>query len=454
MTAWLSVPGRCPRPRTGWSSSVAGSPGCTPPATCVRAGTASTSPSSTAATTTCSSRCCTRSRPAPSLRARSRSPCARSFATSGTRRCCWARRSDIDADKREVILSDGGPIPYDTLIVATGAHHSYFGHDEWAPYAQGLKTIDDAIDMRRRILIAFEAAEREADPVQREAWMTFVIVGGGPTGVELAGALGEIANDTLRADFRSIRSQDARIYLVEALDRILPTYPPDRSASAKGQLERLGVVVRTKTRVVGIDDQCVHVEPDAGTPGGDPVAHGAVGRGRARSVVRRARSPRPPVPRPTAAGASGSGATSPSPATRRSSSSATPRSSRGSATARRPASPRAGSRAGATRRKAVLARLDGRPVKPFRYSRPWRRRGHRAPAGRDRHPVDGPVRTPGRVHGLAPVARDPHRVPHRVRKPDRRLGPLGVVVPDPGTVDAADHGVPAGPPIEKPEPPA
>ena len=170
----------------------------------------------------------------------------------------------IDPDAREVVLSDGGPIPYDTLVVATGARHSYFGHDDWAPYAPGLKTIDDATEIRRRILIAFEAAEREARPEAREAWMTFVIVGGGPTGVELAGALGEIANDTLRADFRSIRPQDARILLIEALDRILPNYPEDRSASATRQLDRLGVSVRTKTRVVHIDERCVRVETPEG----------------------------------------------------------------------------------------------------------------------------------------------------------------------------------------------
>ena len=171
----------------------------------------------------------------------------------------------IDPEAREVVLSDGGPIPYDTLIVATGARHSYFGHDEWASFAPGLKTIDDAIEIRRRILIAFEAAEREAVPHLREAWMTFVIVGGGPTGVELAGALGEIANDTLRADFRSIRPQDARILLVEALDRILPTYPPKASASAARQLEKLGVSVRTGTKVIHIDEHRVRVE----TPDGE-----------------------------------------------------------------------------------------------------------------------------------------------------------------------------------------
>jgi NADH dehydrogenase len=167
---------------------------------------------------------------------------------------------DLDPGRREVRLSDGGPLAYDTLIVAAGARHSYFGHDEWAPRAPGLKSLDDATEIRRRILIAFEAAEREADPVRRREWMTFVIVGGGPTGVELAGALGEIARDTLRRDFRSIDTAAARILLVEALERVLPTYPADRSASAKRQLERLGATVRTGTRVVAIDDRSVTVE--------------------------------------------------------------------------------------------------------------------------------------------------------------------------------------------------
>src|SRR6187431_235120 len=165
----------------------------------------------------------------------------------------------IDAEAREVQMSDGGPIGYDILIVASGAHFSYFGNDEWARHAPGLKSLDDALEVRRRILIAFEAAEREHDPERRAEWMTFVVVGGGPTGVELAGALGEIANDTLKRDFRSIDPSQARIILVEAMDRILPPYPEDRSASAKKQLEGLGVDVRTGTRVVHIDDGCVKV---------------------------------------------------------------------------------------------------------------------------------------------------------------------------------------------------
>lgn len=165
----------------------------------------------------------------------------------------------LDPERREVLLSDGGPIAYDSLIVATGARHSYFGNDAWAAHAPGLKTLEDATEIRRRILIAFEAAEREADPDLRRAWMTFVLVGGGPTGVELAGSIGEIARDTLRRDFRAIDPSEALIILVEAIDRILPTYPPDRSASAKRQLERLGVEVRLKTRVTGIDDEGVDV---------------------------------------------------------------------------------------------------------------------------------------------------------------------------------------------------
>ena len=171
----------------------------------------------------------------------------------------------LDAERREVGLSDGGVVPFDSLIVATGARFSYFGHDEWARHAPGLKSIDDALEIRRRIFIAFEAAEREANAERSAEWMTFVIVGGGPTGVELAGALGEIANDTLRRDFRTIDPSDSRIILVEALERILPTYPPDRSSSAQLQLERLGVEVMTGTRVVEVDEHGVGLQAGENT---------------------------------------------------------------------------------------------------------------------------------------------------------------------------------------------
>jgi NADH:ubiquinone reductase (H+-translocating) len=166
----------------------------------------------------------------------------------------------LDADRRELHLDDGGTLAYDSLIVATGAHHSYFGHDEWARIAPGLKSLDDATEIRRKILIAFEAAEREGDPERRKEWLTFVIVGAGPTGVELAGALGEIARDTLRRDFRSIDTAQAQILLLEGLDRVLQTYPPDRSESACRQLERLGVTIRTGTRVVDVEPRAVVTE--------------------------------------------------------------------------------------------------------------------------------------------------------------------------------------------------
>ena len=165
----------------------------------------------------------------------------------------------LDPAARRVSLSDGGTVDYDTLLVATGARHAYFGRDEWAALAPGLKTIEDATEIRRRILIAYEAAEREADAVRRAEWMTFVVVGGGPTGVELAGALGEISRDTLRRDFRSIRPADARVLLVEALDRVLPTYPESLSRSARRQLERLGVTVRTGSKVTAIDEEGIDV---------------------------------------------------------------------------------------------------------------------------------------------------------------------------------------------------
>src|SRR4051794_29573749 len=166
----------------------------------------------------------------------------------------------LDVERREVLLADGGPLAYDTLIVAAGARFSYFGNDEWSGDAPGLKSLDDALEIRRRILIAFEAAEREHDPARRAEWMSFVLVGGGPTGVELAGALGEIARDTLRRDFRSIDTAQAKILLMEGESRILGTYPPDRSASACRQLEKLGVTIMTGTRVVDIDARSVTTE--------------------------------------------------------------------------------------------------------------------------------------------------------------------------------------------------
>ena len=158
----------------------------------------------------------------------------------------------VDTAARKVVLADG-EVGYDFLVLATGATHSYFGHDDWAFHAPGLKTLEDALFIRRRTLIAFERAEKETDAARRRRLLTFVVIGGGPTGVELAGTLVEIARHTLRREFRRIDPGDARVVLLEGLDRVLPTYPPDLSAKARRQLEDLGAEVRTGARVTGVD---------------------------------------------------------------------------------------------------------------------------------------------------------------------------------------------------------
>jgi NADH dehydrogenase len=165
----------------------------------------------------------------------------------------------IDVANRKISLEGNDELAYDRLIVATGATHSYFGNDAWAPYAPGLKTLDDAFDIRNRILLAFEHAERESDPARRAAWLTFVVVGAGATGVELAGTLAEIARHTLRGEFRRFDPRTARVMLVEGTDRILPPYPADLSQKARLQLERLGVIVFLGKRVTGIDDKGVQL---------------------------------------------------------------------------------------------------------------------------------------------------------------------------------------------------
>ncbi len=165
---------------------------------------------------------------------------------------------DIDPHQRKIFLNKG-EINYDTLIVATGVSHHYFGNEQWAPTAPGLKTVEDALEMRRRIFMAFEAAEKEHDLEKRRAWLTFVIVGGGPTGVELAGAISELAYSTLKKDFRNIDTADAKIILVEGMDRVLPPYSPDLSAKAEESLVKLGVEVRTKALVTNIADKLVTI---------------------------------------------------------------------------------------------------------------------------------------------------------------------------------------------------
>ncbi|MEO8071009.1 MAG: NAD(P)/FAD-dependent oxidoreductase [Acidobacteriota bacterium] len=169
-----------------------------------------------------------------------------------------ANATAIDTARRVVTLSDG-ETPYDYLIVSSGSTHAYFGHDEWSQYAPGLKTLEDALDMRRRVLLAFEEAERETDRNRQRRLLTFVVVGGGPTGVELAGALAEISRHALASDFRAIDPESARVILVEGGSSILATYPPDLSAFARKALEKIGVSVWTGSIVSSIENGKVHV---------------------------------------------------------------------------------------------------------------------------------------------------------------------------------------------------
>jgi NADH dehydrogenase len=163
-----------------------------------------------------------------------------------------AEASSVDPVGRRVHFTDGSEIGYDYLIVATGARHSYFGHDQWEPLAPGLKSLEDAVEIRQRVLLAFELAERERDPVRRHAYLTFVVVGGGATGVEMAGAVAELRRYALRRDFRHIDSREATVMLLEGGPRLLPSYPPSLSDKAKHDLRRLGVEVRTETMVTDI----------------------------------------------------------------------------------------------------------------------------------------------------------------------------------------------------------
>ncbi|KRE89110.1 pyridine nucleotide-disulfide oxidoreductase [Frateuria sp. Soil773] len=165
----------------------------------------------------------------------------------------------IDLRQRRVALA-GGTLDYDYLLVATGSSHAYFGHDDWARHAPGMKTMDDALAIRRRILSAFEAAEREPDPARRAAWLSFVVIGAGPTGVELAGTLAEIAHHTLRDEFREADPRTAQIHLVEAGPRVLAAMPPTLSAEAQRRLERMGVRVHLGAAVTGVDEAGVQVD--------------------------------------------------------------------------------------------------------------------------------------------------------------------------------------------------
>jgi NADH dehydrogenase len=172
----------------------------------------------------------------------------------------YGEAARIDAGRRRVELADGDALEYDHLIVATGSKHSYFGNEGWAAHAPGLKTLEDAFEIRRRILIAFERAERERDAARRAAWLTFVVIGAGATGVEMAGTLAEIARHTLAGEFRRFDPRLARVVLIEGTDRVLPPYPPRLSEKARLQLERLGVTVWLGRRVTGVDADGVQLD--------------------------------------------------------------------------------------------------------------------------------------------------------------------------------------------------
>ncbi len=179
-------------------------------------------------------------------------------------RVLLGRVTGVDAARRRVGVEDvsARTVPYDILVVATGARHSYFGHDEWAAFAPGLKTVEDAISIRRRILLAFERTETEEDPAERKRLLTFVVVGGGPTGVEMAGSVSELARRIVTRDFHSINPTSARIVLVEAGPRLLPNFAPDSSSYAARYLTRLGAQLRLNSLVTGIDASGVQLGPD------------------------------------------------------------------------------------------------------------------------------------------------------------------------------------------------
>jgi NADH:ubiquinone reductase (H+-translocating) len=193
------------------------------------------------------------------------SPLRAIFKRDANVRVLLGEVSGFDLSGRRVLLDrlpDGGEaraIPYDSLIVAGGSSYSYFGHEDWRPFAPDVKSLENALEVRRRILTAFEAAEVEPDAARRAAWLTFVVVGAGPTGVELAGQIAEIARDTLRRDFRSIDTRAARIVLVEMAERVLPQFPPRLSERASRSLEELGITPLVGHTVVGIDDKSVTI---------------------------------------------------------------------------------------------------------------------------------------------------------------------------------------------------
>jgi len=189
-------------------------------------------------------------------------PIRRTLARQKNATTLYGEAQRVDVAARQVVLENGDTLAYDRLILATGAADSYFGHDEWRAHAPGLKTLEDAFRIRERILLAFEHAEREPDPVKRAPWLTFVVIGAGATGVEMAGMVAEISRHTLKGEFRRFDPRNARVVLVEGMERVLPPYAPDLSERARVQLERMGVTVWLGRQVTGIDAQGVQLGGD------------------------------------------------------------------------------------------------------------------------------------------------------------------------------------------------
>ncbi len=205
-----------------------------------------------------------------------------------------AEARSVDPARREVTLADGGVLTYDTLVIAAGARHSYFGHEAWEARAPGLKNLEDALEIRRRILLAFEEADRATDAGRRRALLTFAIVGGGPTGVELAGAIAEIARHVLVDDFRHVDPREARIVLVEAGPRILPGYSEVSSENARAELSRLGVEVRTGAAVTAVDEAGIAIGAGERIEAATVLWAAGVAASQDRDVPRRSARPQRP----------------------------------------------------------------------------------------------------------------------------------------------------------------
>ena len=340
----------------------------------------------------------------------------------------------VDVPAKALKMADSD-IHYDYLIVATGATHSYFGHDEWAVDAPGLKSIEDATAIRRRILLAFEAAEREPDPRRRREWTTFVVVGAGPTGVELAGALAEIARHDLVHEFHHINPARSRVILLEAGPRVLPAYPEDLSAKAQKQLEGLGVDVRVGTKVTGVDEGGVSTEGGqiaartvlwgAGVQGSPLAKTLGVPLDRAGRVKVEPDLTIPGHPEVFVVGDLAAleqdGNLVPGVA---------------------PAAMQGGKYAA----KTILATLSGKPRKPFRYSDKGVARHDRPARGR-RPDRQGP---PLGLHRLDGLVVDPRLLPDRLPKPTAGDARMGLALRVPRSRRAADHRSGRGPPGARP----